>query len=86
MPSPFVFNVFRTLVIHVRDVNFELSRSGRYTIRLTRSITDEKMLSINSIAPYRINYDRKKCSLYKKVNVRGADVETNRQFDALFPL
>lgn len=71
---PFVFNIhisYAHNVLYVRDVNLKLSCSGRYTIRLTRSITDEKMLSINSIVPYRINYNRKECSLYKKVNARG---------------
>lgn len=42
------------------------------------------MLSINSIAPYRINYSRKECSLYKKINARGRCIETNRQLDASF--
>ena len=71
---PFVFNIHISYVhnvLYVRDVNLKLSCSGRYTIRLTRSITDEKMLSINSIVPYIINYNRKECSLYKKVNARG---------------
>lgn len=51
-------------------------RGRRYTIRLTRSIANEKILSINPIALYRINYRvGKKRSLREEASAIWADAE-----------